>query len=103
MFLQRRCTATKHASVASLNKILLSVPEMLFVMIGCADDMPWLITTLHGANEIAAPIRFDWTLATQISSAADAEHRLHSALRFVIVLSVVVNELRYRSASLSWF
>jgi hypothetical protein len=45
MFLQRRSTATKHASVASLNKILLSVPEMLFVMIGCADDMPWPITT----------------------------------------------------------
>jgi hypothetical protein len=45
MFLQRRSAATKHASVASLNKILLSVPEMLFVMIGCADDTPWLITT----------------------------------------------------------
>jgi hypothetical protein len=36
-----------------------------------------------------------WTLATQISSAAHAEHRLHSALRFVIALSVIVNELRY--------
>jgi hypothetical protein len=45
MFLQRRSTATKHGSVASLCRILLSMPEMFFVMIGCADDMPWLITT----------------------------------------------------------
>jgi hypothetical protein len=48
MFLQRQSTATKQGAVASLNRILLSIPAMLFVMISCADDMSWiswLITT----------------------------------------------------------
>jgi hypothetical protein len=58
MFLQRRSTATKQASVASLSRI----SEMLFVMIGCADDMPWLITTRvfsrRKRNRCANPIQF---------------------------------------------
>ena len=39
MFLRRRSTATKQGSVASLSRILLSIPEMLFAMISSADDM----------------------------------------------------------------
>jgi hypothetical protein len=41
----------------------------------------------------------DFDTRTKISSAADAEHRFHSASRFVIILSAVVNEFRYRFES----
>jgi hypothetical protein len=38
------------------------MPEMFFVMIGCADDMPWLITTRvfsrRKRNRCANPIQF---------------------------------------------
>src|SRR5216684_111401 len=61
MFLQRRNTATKQGTVASLCRIL-SMPEMFFVVIDCADDMPWLITTRVSSrrkrNRCANPIQF---------------------------------------------
>jgi hypothetical protein len=38
------------------------MPEMFFVTIGCADDMPWLITTRvfsrRERNRCANPIQF---------------------------------------------
>jgi len=65
--------------------------------------MSWLITTraFQGAREIVAPIRFDLDAcdANIISGGRRASFSLDFAL--VFILSVAVNEFRYRSESLS--
>ena len=77
---------------------------MLFVTISCADDMSWLITTraIIAASESLRQSDLIWTLATDIiRSARRALFSLGVALR--AYLSVVFNDFRYRSDSLSWF
>jgi hypothetical protein len=68
---------------------LLSIPEMLFVVIGCSDNMSWLITTraFRGANEIVAPIRFDLDAcdANIISGGRRASFSFGFALRLHLV------------------
>jgi hypothetical protein len=70
-----------------LSRILLSIPEMLFVMISCADDMSWMCGSspracFHGANEIAAPIRFGRWDTNIIRSGRRASFSLGIALVF---------------------
>jgi hypothetical protein len=68
---------------------LLSIPEMLFVVISCSDNMSWLITTraFHGASEIVAPIRYDLDAsdANIISGGRRASFSLDFALRLYFV------------------
>jgi hypothetical protein len=66
------------------------------VLVICGGSSP----RAHFTTQAKSLRQSDLTLATQISSAANAEHRLHSTSRFVFVLPVVVSEFRYRSESL---
>jgi hypothetical protein len=61
------------------------MPEMFFVMIGCADDMPWLITTRafsrRKRNRCANPIRLDASDTNIIRSGRRASSSLGVLLR----------------------
>jgi hypothetical protein len=67
----------------------LSIPEMLFVVISCSDNMSWLIITraFHGASEIVAPIRYDFDASDTniISGGRRASFSFGFALRLHLV------------------